>query len=1163
MDLSIPEAEIIGIQETHMTNNTDNQPYLEGFQWYGHCRSVRHIRSNKTYGGVGIFVKNSLLQSFNVSVLDNSFEGILCLLFKDKISDFCFSVYCCYLPPENSPYGRDCTSFFTHLLSLIYLHNYVDCYFVLGDLNSRVGNKLDAISLIDDVPERECIDTACNSHGEAFIDFLHESRMLITNGRVTGSNTFTSISPRGSSVVDYFAVPHDNFNNCISLNVKPITEVISNHCLESMLSERCRAPDHSLISLTYKITSMDSFRSDESDEQNQPSENTNKRYNYGTMSDSFMKSPSWLSILDTLIARLEADEKSQSSIDSFYDDMLNEIFTEMDGHIMYKDASKNSKKHFKNHKPFWTNELTISWKKMAQAEKEYLKFKNTSRKQSLHTEFVTKRKLFDKLLRKTERCYYRKKAIEIEQVNTSNPTEFWKCIKKLGPMKKSKIPMQVYDANSTDPHLKVSDPDAVMNQWKDDFYGLYNIPIDNNQNSEFDDEFYTSISTVLPGIKAYERDNTEANSQYAYNAPFLIDELDKVCRLLKTSKAAGPDMIPNEVLKHEGIRIMLLEFVNICFVNNVLPSAWRTAIITPIPKSASKDPCVPLNYRGISLLSCLYKLYTSLLNQRLSLHCESNDYLVDEQNGFRSARSCQDHIYVLSSVIKNRKSNGEDTFCAFVDFKKAFDWVPRDLLLYKLSNSFDIHGRLFNTLATIYSSSVAQIRINGMLTEPFDVTSGVKQGDIISPLLFSMYLNDLATGIKNLNCGLDINDYNLSILLYADDIVLIAPSERALQKMLSYIHKWCKKWRMAINTDKTQVVHFRRQKSARTNHNFSLGNDDLDIVSFYKYLGVTFDEYLNFDQNSVILAGAAGRALGLIRTKLKNLKFSGYKTFNSLFQSGVLSIADYSAGIWGTKVFPKTEQVQYKGARYFLGVHQFASTNCLLGDMGWVSANTRHKLLILKYWNRLCEMNEFRVTKKIFIWDISHSHRKGTWSYCVKNILSDIGCEDLFQNTQPCDTKFAKHIIYEKDQMDWDIKRYKSEKLRYYNLYKFDKSIEDYLLLNLSRYQRSIFAQFRHGILPLEIEVGRYRNAPLQDRICQLCSTAVEDEIHFLCDCPAYACKRENLYDKAKELEPSFNDMDSIDKFVFLMSNLQKPVIYYLIDALAIRTNCLTRNLVN
>ena len=175
-----------------------------------------------------------------------------------------------------------------------------------------------------------------------------------------------------------------------------------------------------------------------------------------------------------------------------------------------------------------------------------------------------------------------------------------------------------------------------------------------------------------------------------------------------------------------------------------------------------------------------------MLNYRLTEYCENNECLVDEQNGFRAKRSCQDHIYVLSSLIRNRKTQGNDTFCAFIDFKKAFDWVSRDLLLYKLSTIFNIHGRLFSTLSTIYESSSSQIRINGLLTDHFDVTSGVKQGDIISPILFSMFLNDLATGVKDLNCGIDINGFNLSILLYADDIVLMAPDEQSLQKMLTF-----------------------------------------------------------------------------------------------------------------------------------------------------------------------------------------------------------------------------------------------------------------------------------------------------------------------------------------------------------------------------------------
>ena len=124
--------------------------------------------------------------------------------------------------------------------------------------------------------------------------------------------------------------------------------------------------------------------------------------------------------------------------------------------------------------------------------------------------------------------------------------------------------------------------------------------------------------------------------------------------------------------------------------------------------------------------------------------------------------------------------------------------------------------------------------------------------------------------------------------------------------------------------------------------------------------------------------------------------------------------------------------------------------------------------------------------------------------------------------------------------------------------FRYVKTPEEFLTLNLTRYERSIISQFRYGILPLEIEVGRYRDIPLSDRLCHICSSAVEDEIHFLCDCPAYSHVREIIFAQARDIEPTFQIMDNIDKFVFLMSNLQKPVAYYLIEALAIRTSLLT-----
>ena len=120
--------------------------------------------------------------------------------------------------------------------------------------------------------------------------------------------------------------------------------------------------------------------------------------------------------------------------------------------------------------------------------------------------------------------------------------------------------------------------------------------------------------------------------------------------------------------------------------------------------------------------------------------------------------------------------------------------------------------------------------------------------------------------------------------------------------------------------------------------------------------------------------------------------------------------------------------------------------------------------------------------------------KKGTWSYCAKHVLSDIGCDDNFQNIVPHDTEYATIILAEMDTMDWDIKRYKSEKLRYYNLYKYDNTLAEYVMMNISKYQRSLFAQFRSGILPLEIEIGRYRNIPLELRVCKMCHLGVVED---------------------------------------------------------------------
>ncbi len=112
----------------------------------------------------------------------------------------------------------------------------------------------------------------------------------------------------------------------------------------------------------------------------------------------------------------------------------------------------------------------------------------------------------------------------------------------------------------------------------------------------------------------------------------------------------------------------------------MVPSNWLRGIVTPIPKGSDKDPSAPLNYCGISLSSSVQKVYSSIINARLTNYLEATDILVDEQNGFRKGRACIDHVYALSATIRNRLETGKNIFATFVDIKKAFYWVDRDLL---------------------------------------------------------------------------------------------------------------------------------------------------------------------------------------------------------------------------------------------------------------------------------------------------------------------------------------------------------------------------------------------------------------------------------------------------------------------------------------------------
>ena len=214
--------------------------------------------------------------------------------------------------------------------------------------------------------------------------------------------------------------------------------------------------------------------------------------------------------------------------------------------------------------------------------------------------------------------------------------------------------------------------------------------------------------------------------------------------------------------------------------------------------------------------SCL-----TLLNSRIYDFLSVNKLLGEEQAGFRKHYSTMDHIFALHVFSNFYIAHKRKLFCAFIDFKKAFDLVNRSYLWTKLINK-NVNGKIFDVVRSLYSHTKSCVRIGSMDLDYFPCNVGVRQGENLSPLLFSIYLNDLKDFMSSKFSGLSyISDkisqeigmyFNLYCLLYADDTIVLAENEVQLQRALDAVYEYCNKWAVQVNTNKTKVVIFSKGK---------------------------------------------------------------------------------------------------------------------------------------------------------------------------------------------------------------------------------------------------------------------------------------------------------------------------------------------------------------
>jgi hypothetical protein len=551
------------------------------------------------------------------------------------------------------------------------------------------------------------------------------------------------------------------------------------------------------------------------------------------------------------------------------------------------------------------------------------------------------------------------------------------------------------------------------------------------------------------------------------------------------------------------------------FDTGTYPSERSRSVIIPLFKKGDKDS--PENYRGISLLSTVSKVFTSVLNRRLYTWAETEEKICEEQAGFRKNYSTTDHIFTLISMIKKRFSSqrGGKLYVVFIDYLKAFDSVDRESL-WRVLQKLKTSSKMIRMLQGIYKSVQSCVRWGSEISSFFDCPSGLKQGCLLSPLSFSLLISEVADRVKangkhriQFLPGLK----EIYLLLFADDICLVSTTPAGLQNQINNLERASDKLGLTVNLNKTKAMVFRKGGHIGKAERWYYKGEVIEIVNSYKYLGFTLSTKLSFDS---ALEEYANRAKGKVVEIMKTMWSLGNRNvtvFFKLFDAQVKPMLLYAAEIWGCTRFQAIESPHVFACKLLLNVSPKTPNTMVYGEVGRYPLYIDSTLRAIKYWLRLMKLPQTRFPLQAYEGDknrllSNHSRQSDTWSYGIKHCLDIFGFSDVWLyggvgNENIFLMKFKQRMI-DCFKQDWSSKLANSDRYAIYRSFKSLFEPEKYLkAITIAKF-KNVFVKFRLGIVDINAN-NRYQTAPVT---CPFCPT-IEDEVHFLLSCPKYQVLRD------------------------------------------------------
>ncbi|XP_063953897.1 uncharacterized protein LOC135153720 [Lytechinus pictus] len=711
-------------------------------------------------GGVAIFSRNSVA---SVAEIKCNSPRLLTAHIQLKSSEENITVINCYLPSNTSPGDiaeyQNCLCTISEILASHPHHVNI----VAGDFNA------DIISRSTKKPTVAVLK-----------DFIATENLISLNVEHCTASDYTFMSDDSSkwSNIDGFL---------ISSNTSCRFHTLSIHDEHPM-----NTSDHRLVTATFSTNSVHPKGTSDRDEAS--SSTPLERLKIDWPQDHIEEA--YTLPLDTLCAELFQSLPSLTSLtsDTAWIDKTFETLSE------YMITVSQSLPHklqvgLPTGKKEWTEEVAQSYK---QAHRAWIAWKAAHRPMYPRPEwiaYIRSKKLFRRSLRQSRAILRHRthKAIEFANSN-SNPSLFFRLVKENRRKGKSMQSTQSLDIGGITYNGK-----NIIAGFEEHFRNLGAVPLKDYNNSS-------------PRTRDTPLDNSSTLVQSKEDVCpifFTSRDLDTAICSLKKGKASGVDNIMPEHVIHSGpiCRSLLLLLFNACMDLTHIPEPMKQALVLPIHKGKGKPTNDPSSYRGISLTPTFSKVLELLLKPHLESSLRDSNIPDELQFGFQKGRSCILTSACLQLSIEINSSYKNSTYVAFLDAQKAFDCVWHDGLFKKIRDT-TVHPSIVALLAESYKDANSKVLWEGRASNSILLEKGVRQGAILSPSLYTLFIDNLIKTLKEKGLGCSFQGRYTGIIVLADDVALLASSAVELQEMLSVTHEYTKRWQYSINPSKSAVVVF-------------------------------------------------------------------------------------------------------------------------------------------------------------------------------------------------------------------------------------------------------------------------------------------------------------------------------------------------------------------